>query len=282
MRDIRKKDWFWLDNALVDREDIGAMEKLIYMMLARFADQNGKCFPSQEKLCRISGVKDYRTIVKYIEALEKKGLVEVKKRRGKLNIYYLKNVDNEEKQENEENLDVPHSEAPTSNVGTKNEGANEVPASNVGRVPASNVGRVPASNVGQTKHKEQNTINNTQLKEKNKKEKTGQTEKLLNYIETLEINSEKKEIFKEWVEYKKSKGQYKDTKSLDVLIKRFIKYSVEELRDIVENSIMNNYAGIFEPKGVVKNGNNNYKKFSNSENERNTAGYEAEYPNGEW
>ena len=119
-------------------------------------------------------------------------------------------------------------------------------------------------------------------KEKNKKEKTGQTEKLLNYIETLEINSEKKKIFKEWVEYKKNKGQYKDTKSLDILIRRFIKYSVEELRDIVENSIMNNYAGIFEKKGVLKNGNNNYKKISNIENERNTAGYEAEYPNGEW
>ena len=89
MRDIRQKNWFWLDNALVDREDIGAMEKLIYMMLARFADQNGKCFPSQEKLCKISGIKDYRTIVKYIEALEKKGLVEVKKRRGKLNFKYI-------------------------------------------------------------------------------------------------------------------------------------------------------------------------------------------------
>ena len=277
MRDIRKKDWFWLDNTLVDREDIGAMEKLIYMVLARFSDQNGKCFPSQEKLCKISGVKDYRTIVKYIEALEKKGLVEVEKRIGKSNIYYLKNVNKIEKQENEENLDVPHSEAPTSNVGTSNVGT-----SNVGTPPTSNVGTPPTSNVGRTIHKEQNTINNTQLKEKNKKEKTGQTEKLLNYIETLEINSEKKKIFKEWVEYKKNKGQYKDTKSLDILIRRFIKYSVEELRDIVENSIMNNYAGIFEKKGVLKNGNNNYKKISNIENERNTAGYEAEYPNGEW
>ena len=35
MRDIRKKNWFWIENALVDREDIGAMEKLIYMLLAR-------------------------------------------------------------------------------------------------------------------------------------------------------------------------------------------------------------------------------------------------------
>lgn len=30
------------------------------------------------------------------------------------------------------------------------------------------------------------------------------------------------------------------------------------------------------------NGNNNYRQFGNSKKERNTAEYEAEYPNGEW
>lgn len=212
MRDIRKKNWFWIENALVDREDIGAMEKLIYMLLARFADQEGKCFPSQERLCKISGIKDYRTVVKYMESLEEKGLISIKKEKGKKNTYYLKNVEKIE----------------------------EVPAKNVG---AKFVEEVPAKNVGQTIHNEQNT-----KKEKNKKENFDYTKKLLNYIETLEIDSGKKKIFKEWVEYKKSKGQYKDTKSLDILIKRFIKYSVQELRDIVEKSIMNNYSGIFEPK----------------------------------
>ena len=201
MRDIRKKNWFWIENALVDREDIGAMEKLIYMLLARFADQEGKCFPSQERLCKISGIKDYRTIVKYMESLEEKGLISIKKEKGKKNTYYLKNVG------------------------------------------AKFVEEVPAKNVGQTIHNEQNT-----KKEKNKKENFDHTKKLLDYIETLEIDSEKKKIFKEWVEYKKSKCQYKDTKSLDILVKRFIKYSVQELRDIVEKSIMNNYSGIFEPK----------------------------------
>ena len=219
MRDIRKKNWFWIENALVDREDIGAMEKLIYMLLARFADQDGKCFPSQERLCKISGIKDYRTIVKYMESLEEKGLISIKKEKGKKNTYYLKNVE----------------EVPAKNVGTKNVGAK-----NVG---AKFVEEVPAKNVGQTIHNEQNT-----KKEKNKKENFDHTKKLLDYIETLEIDSEKKKIFKEWVEYKKSKAQYKDTKSLDILIKRFIKYSAQELRDIIEKSIMNNYSGIFEPK----------------------------------
>lgn len=233
MRDIRKKNWFWIENALVDREDIGAMEKLIYMLLARFADQEGKCFPSQERLCKISGIKDYRTIVKYMESLEEKGLISIKKEKGKKNTYYLKNVEKIE--------EVPTKNVGAINAGTKNVGANFVE-------------EVPTKNVGQTIHNEQNT-----KKEKNKKENFDHTKKLLNYIETLEIDSEKKKIFKEWVEYKKEKNQYKNTKSIDILIKRFIKYSVQELIDIVEKSIMNNYSGIFEPKEINKTdqGNNN-------------------------
>ena len=239
MRDIRKKNWFWIENALVDREDIGAMEKLIYMLLARFADQEGKCFPSQERLCKISGIKDYRTVVKYMESLEEKGLISIKKEKGKKNTYYLKNVEKIE-------------EVPTINAGTKNVGANFVE-------------EVPTKNVGQTIHNEQNI-----KKEKNKKENFDHTKKLLNYIETLEIDSEKKKIFKEWVEYKKSKGQYKDTKSLDILIKRFIKYSLQELRDIVEKSIMNNYSGIFEPKEGVNNGNSYNARYGRKQEDRHS------------
>ena len=116
----------------------------------------------------------------------------------------------------------------------------------------------------QSRTKELNT------KEKNKKEKMDHTEKLLNYIETLEIDSEKKEIFKEWVEYKKSKNQYKNTKSIDILIRRFIKYSVQELRDIVEKSIMNNYSGIFEPKEGVNNGNSYNARYGRKQEDRHS------------
>lgn len=115
----------------------------------------------------------------------------------------------------------------------------------------------------QSRTKELNT------KEKNKK-KTDHTEKLFEYIETLEIDSEKKKIFKEWVEYKKEKNQYKNTKSIDLLIKRFIKYSVQELRDIIEKSIMNNYSGIFEPKEGVNNGNSYNTRYSRKQEDRHS------------
>ena len=116
----------------------------------------------------------------------------------------------------------------------------------------------------QSRTKELNT------KEKNKKEKMDHTGKLLEYIETLEIDSEKKGIFKEWVEYKKEKNQYKNTKSIDILIKRFIKYSVQELRDIIEKSIMNNYSGIFEPKEGANNGNSNNARYGRKNEDRHS------------
>ena len=116
----------------------------------------------------------------------------------------------------------------------------------------------------QSRTKELNT------KEKKKKEKTDHTGKLLEYIESLKIDAEKKKIFKEWVEYKKEKNQYKNTKSIDLLIKRFIKYSVQELRDIIEKSIMNNYSGIFEPKEGVNNGNSYNTRYSRKQEDRHS------------
>lgn len=107
-------------------------------------------------------------------------------------------------------------------------------------------------------------------KELNTKEKKDRTKNLLNYIENLEIDSEKKKIFKEWVEYKKEKNQYKNTKSIDILIKRFIKYSVQELRDIIEKSIMNNYSGIFEPKEGVNNGNSYNARYGRKQEDRHS------------
>ena len=122
-------------------------------------------------------------------------------------------------------------------------------------------------------HDKDSSINDSSIKDSSYKEKYKKenvTEKLLNYIETLEIDSEKKKIFKEWVEYKKSKNQYKNTKSIDILIRRFIKYSVQELRDIVEKSIMNNYSGIFEPKEGVNNGNSNNTRYSRKQEDRHS------------
>lgn len=120
MRDRRQKDWFWVDNALVDRRDLNLYEKMLYICLARHAGNNDYAFPKLATLCDELGVKDNRTVVKYIKSLEEKGLIEIEKRKGSSNLYYLNNVE------------VPTSDVPTFNVST---------TSNEGTVPTSNVGR---------------------------------------------------------------------------------------------------------------------------------------------
>lgn len=249
MRDIRTKNWFWIENSLIDREDLEPYEKLIYMTLARYADGNGRCFPGLELLMKSTGIGSKKTLIKYIKKLELKGLIEIIKRQGKGNIYFLKNVESE-----------PVADLPL---------VSEITSVKIATTPVADLPPHQCQNCYPNNTQEQYTINNTQIKEKNKKGNI--TENLLDYIETLEIDSEKKKIFKEWVEYKKEKNQYKNTKSIDVLIKRFLKYSVQELRDIVEKSIMNNYSGIFEPKEINKTdqGNNNeISKMTPEERER--------------
>ena len=70
MRDIRKRGWFWIENELIDRTDLSFEVKSMYMILARFADNEGKCFPSIEKLAEIIG-KDKRTVIRYIKKYQK-------------------------------------------------------------------------------------------------------------------------------------------------------------------------------------------------------------------
>ena len=72
MRDIRNKGWFWVENSLIDRDDLNPYEKLLYMTLARYCDNNGKCFPAIETLMKATGINSKATIVKYLKNLEKK------------------------------------------------------------------------------------------------------------------------------------------------------------------------------------------------------------------
>lgn len=93
MRDKREKGWFWVENELIDNENLEPMERLLYMVLARHADnETSESFPSIETLCKKTGVKDKRTVVKYIKNLESMNLIEVKRTQGMPNRYYLNNV----------------------------------------------------------------------------------------------------------------------------------------------------------------------------------------------
>ena len=219
MRDIREKNWFWIENDLIDRTDLDMSEKFMYMILARFSDSSGICFPSYEKLSEITG-KDKRTLMRYIKKIEEKGLIEKKKRFNKSNIYYLKNVkfnsDKNDSDKNDSDKNV------TSNSDTS-------------------VTSNSDKNVTLTIPIEKNTIKKTQYipplyfpQPKNEIE---------NYINELEKENEYKDLLVEFVKYRKKIGHSFKTKiGLKTLVKEFEK--LEELREAINIAMENEWRGV--------------------------------------
>jgi biotin operon repressor len=76
-------------NVILKSSELSGGAKLAYAMLLSYAWQNDSCFPGQETLAEDLGAGK-RSVVRYIEELERKGFVTVKRQGlGKVNIYTL-------------------------------------------------------------------------------------------------------------------------------------------------------------------------------------------------
>jgi hypothetical protein len=94
-------------------------------------------------------------------------------------------------------------------------------------------------------------------KDKDKiKEKEILKKKILSLLYELSVESEYCELILKWLEYKKERREkYKTDMTLKIFIKNLVKYScanLEVAEQIVERSIGNNWAGIFEPNNSIK------------------------------
>jgi hypothetical protein len=77
-------------NFILRNENISVGAKLAYSMFLSYAWNNDHCYPGQEKLAQDMGVGK-RSVVTYLQELQKHGLLEVKRRGlGKTNLYKLK------------------------------------------------------------------------------------------------------------------------------------------------------------------------------------------------
>ncbi|HBF8836030.1 TPA: helix-turn-helix domain-containing protein [Clostridioides difficile] len=94
LKDARKKEWFWLENDLVDREDLGIYEKMIYIVLARYSDNESCCFPSYKTIALKCGCSE-RQAKSVVKILENKGLIKKENRiksnsnEKESNIYFI-------------------------------------------------------------------------------------------------------------------------------------------------------------------------------------------------
>jgi hypothetical protein len=76
-------------NFILTKEDISVGAKLAYAMLLKYAWSNDACFPGQLTLAKDMGSGE-RSVRRYLEELEKTGLLEIVQRGlGKTNLYRL-------------------------------------------------------------------------------------------------------------------------------------------------------------------------------------------------
>lgn len=248
MRDIRQRGWFWIENELIDRTDLSFEEKAMYMILARFTDKDGKCFPSIEKLAESIG-KDKRTVIRYIKKLEKKELIEKKRRFNQTNVYYLKNVAfDSDKNDNDKN----DSDKDVTSLGD------------------TGVTSDSDKNVNLTIPIEQYPINNTQYKENKQKKKMSNVE---NFVMLLEKTEKYKELVLKYIKYRKEiRKTIKTLAPLKKLVKDFP--GENELAEAIKIAREREWIGL-EPEWVENHkqsagGRNGFKNTGNN----NEKGYD--------
>lgn len=241
MRDIRNKGWFWIENSLIDRDDLNPYEKLLYMTLARYCDNDGKCFPAIETLMKATGINGKATIVKYLKNLEKKELIFVIRNSGKSNIYYLKNA--EKKEDNQFNNNISSATEPVQEMNYTSSPDELLP--------------VHEMNFKETNLKKHNKKTN---KEKNKKEKS--KNEVQDFITNLETNKDYKELLFKYVEYRKSiKKPIKTILPIKKIVQDFPNWFV--LDEAINIAMEKEWTGL-EPEWIEKHKKS--KVFNNNEN----------------
>jgi len=79
LRDGRVRNWFYLENDLLDRQDLNIYEKMIYIVIARFVDKEDKAFPSVPTIAK-KGSMSERQVQAIINSLVKKKLLKKESR----------------------------------------------------------------------------------------------------------------------------------------------------------------------------------------------------------
>ena len=106
LRDGRIKNWFYLENDLLDREDLTIYEKTVYIVIARYVNNENRAFPSYETIAKKGSMAKVQAM-RVVKSLTKKGLLKKESRRNKdnkgstSNLYTLLNPKPNNKDKNE-------------------------------------------------------------------------------------------------------------------------------------------------------------------------------------
>ena len=111
LRDGRVKNWFYLENDLLDRKDLTIYEKTVYIVIARYVNGENKAFPSYETIAKKGSMAKVQAM-RVVKSLTQKGLLKKESRRNKdnkgstSNLYTLLNPKTKIKNNNGKNEGV--------------------------------------------------------------------------------------------------------------------------------------------------------------------------------
>ncbi len=84
LRDGRVRNWFYLENDLLDREDLSIYEKTVYIVIARYVNDENKAFPSYETIARKGSMAKVQAM-RVVKSLTQKGLLKKEVRKNNRN-----------------------------------------------------------------------------------------------------------------------------------------------------------------------------------------------------
>jgi hypothetical protein len=91
LRDGRVKNWFYLENDLLDRDDLTIYEKTVYIVIARYVNSENKAFPSYETIAKKGSMAKVQA-KRVVKSLIQKGLLKKEIRKNKNNKSYTSNL----------------------------------------------------------------------------------------------------------------------------------------------------------------------------------------------
>jgi hypothetical protein len=104
----------------------------------------------------------------------------------------------------------------------------------------------------------QQPFNDRSTKERKGKE-SKEKESKVNENKIYSLDPFRHELFSKWIKYKKEKKSNYTESGINQLLVDWGNKSNEELEKAINNSISNNYQGLFEPKQQIENGNTTEK-----------------------
>lgn len=202
-----------ITNELIRDKNLKANTKILLLVLMTYENsETGYSYPSHSRLKEETGLSKV-TLLKCLDELEERGYVTIKKSNGENNKYYI-------------NANIKNDTNTKISTGTKNS-STEISTDTC------------------TKNSTLQLLNKNNKKEKEKK-KTNLDE----IIEAYTENDSLKETVKDFIKMRKTIKKPVTDRSLKLTLNKLDQYGRNDLEkiEILENSIMNCWQGVFELK----------------------------------